>query len=728
MLPLLQYALKETWALRKGNVMTGDSYARSGGVREAIRITAERTFDALSGKDQEAARQLFLRLVTPGEGQEDTRARAMMPVEPMQRKIVEQFAGPRTRLLVTGLDRAARPTVEVAHEALIRTWPRLRQWIDANREKLRARAAVLQSKADWEQSGKRDDMLLPAGLQLERARILLADPGDITIDDIKEFVSLSSAREETAQKQTADLQRKRVRNRNIALAVVSSLAVLAVLLGLLTYGSLKVATEQEKQANDILTSATKVFEKVSDQLDIDSRKEVFAVFQTGAVLGNSASMVHLGWAYSRGYGVAQDYGKSREWYEKAAGKGDEVAMRQLGRLYEKGLGVAQDYGKAREWFEKAADEGDMLAMNYLGWHYENGQGVAQDYIKAREWYEKAAGNGHAEAMNSLGVLYDNGQGVAQDYGKAREWYEKAADKGDAFAMNNIGVLYEKGQGVAQDYIKAREWYEKAAGNGHAGAMNSLGVLYEKGQGVAQNYVKAREWYEKAADKGEMFAMNSIGVLYENGYGVAQDYGKAREWYEKAADKGDMFAMNNIGVLYEKGQGVAQDYIKAREWYEKAAGKGDATAKAYLKQLPIEAAAAAKRFVEALQLQEALAAEEEAAETKREGKPGEDTALALHKVAWRALFAREPGRALTAAERAHELLPENLGIETSRAHALMFLGRQKEAEALYLAYKGQRVSDDTGWERVIANDFAEFRNAGLTHPMMTDIEKDLDVSR
>ena len=97
---------------------------------------------------------------------------------------------------MTGFDRAARPTVEVAHEALIRTWPRLRQWIDANREKLRSRAAILQAKTDWEQSGRRDDMLLPAGLQLERARSLLADPGDITTDDIKEFVSLSSAREE----------------------------------------------------------------------------------------------------------------------------------------------------------------------------------------------------------------------------------------------------------------------------------------------------------------------------------------------------------------------------------------------------------------------------------------------------------------------------------------------------------------------------------------------------
>jgi hypothetical protein len=138
--------------------------------REAIRNTAQQTFEALSVDDQQAARQLFLRLVTPGEGQEDTRARAVMPSEFTQRKIVEQFAGPRTRLLVTGSDGAGRPTVEVAHEALIRTWPRLRKWINDNREELRARAAVLQAKGEWEQQGRREDLLLPAGFQLERAR------------------------------------------------------------------------------------------------------------------------------------------------------------------------------------------------------------------------------------------------------------------------------------------------------------------------------------------------------------------------------------------------------------------------------------------------------------------------------------------------------------------------------------------------------------------------------
>jgi dipeptidyl aminopeptidase/acylaminoacyl peptidase len=77
----------------------------------------------------------------------------------------------------------------------------LRDWIDANREKLRARAAVVQAKAEWEQQKGREDLLLPAGFALERARALLAEPGDLTIDDIQEFIALSSAREATARKE-----------------------------------------------------------------------------------------------------------------------------------------------------------------------------------------------------------------------------------------------------------------------------------------------------------------------------------------------------------------------------------------------------------------------------------------------------------------------------------------------------------------------------------------------
>jgi hypothetical protein len=92
---------------------------------------------------------------------------------------------------------------------------------------------------------------------------------------------------------------------------------------------------------------------------------------------------------------------------------------------------------------------------------------------------------------------------------------------------------------------------------------------------------------------------------------------------------------------------------------------------------------------------ARAAKEEVAETKREGKPGQVTAQAVASVAWYAVLAREFTKALTAAERAHALLPGNLSIETNRAHALMFAGRGDEAEAIYLAHKGQAAAEELG---------------------------------
>jgi TPR repeat protein len=156
-------------------------------------------------------------------------------------------------------------------------------------------------------------------------------------------------------------------------------------------------------------------------------------------------------------------------------------------------------------------------------------------------------------------------------------------------------------------------------------------------------------------------MINLGALYANGQGVAQDYAKARELYEKAADKGDENAMTNLGLLYANSQGVAQDYAKARELYERAADQSDELANTMLKRLAISVAAADGRYAEALQLSEALAAEQEAVETERKGKPGTDTANSLDGVVWFALMAGEYGKALTVADRALRILPDSLEI-------------------------------------------------------------------
>ena len=73
----------------------------------------------------------------------------------------------------------ARSTVEVAHEALIQRWPTLREWVRANRQKMRARAAILRAKTEWEENGGSEKFLLDPGVHLERGRAFSMDPGDV---------------------------------------------------------------------------------------------------------------------------------------------------------------------------------------------------------------------------------------------------------------------------------------------------------------------------------------------------------------------------------------------------------------------------------------------------------------------------------------------------------------------------------------------------------------------
>jgi hypothetical protein len=221
-LPLLQFALKETWERREENRLTAEAYTAVGGVTGAIEKTAEGVYDRLTPAQQDAARHLFLRLVTPGEGQEDTRARSLIPDDPQQRDVINFFSDPKTRLLVTsfatleGAGQAGsdvRATVEVAHEALIQRWPTLQAWVNGNREKLRARTVILRAMAEWEENSKSDRYLLDPGVQLERGRALVDSPGDVPVDDIRAYVARSIKKEDdrlAAEREAALADQKRI--------------------------------------------------------------------------------------------------------------------------------------------------------------------------------------------------------------------------------------------------------------------------------------------------------------------------------------------------------------------------------------------------------------------------------------------------------------------------------------------------------------------------------------
>jgi WD40 repeat protein/ABC-type sugar transport system substrate-binding protein/DNA-binding SARP family transcriptional activator len=146
-LPLLSHALLETWQRRSGRTMTLKGYADAGGVRGAIAYTAETVYQQLSSEQQDLARHIFLELTDLGEGTEDTRRRVkiddLVAQSDQARPLLTTLAD--ARLITT-----SEETVEVAHEALIREWPRLRDWLNENRDGLRLHRHLSEAAHDWE--------------------------------------------------------------------------------------------------------------------------------------------------------------------------------------------------------------------------------------------------------------------------------------------------------------------------------------------------------------------------------------------------------------------------------------------------------------------------------------------------------------------------------------------------------------------------------------------------
>ena len=183
-LPLLEYALEQAWAKRTGPRIGLENYS---GLEQALEERANALYGRLSAEEQAAAKRLFVSLVTPGEGREDTRARIDMPDDAAMRSVIQTFAGGEARLVVTD-EAGGRRSVEVSHEALIRHWRELRAWIDANRENLRTRARLKEDRAEWLKRDKAPELLGIPSLRLKEVQKLSEEPGDVRIDDIKDYI------------------------------------------------------------------------------------------------------------------------------------------------------------------------------------------------------------------------------------------------------------------------------------------------------------------------------------------------------------------------------------------------------------------------------------------------------------------------------------------------------------------------------------------------------------
>ncbi|QUQ66010.1 NACHT and WD repeat domain-containing protein [Kutzneria sp. CA-103260] len=164
-LPLMSHALLETWRRRQGITLTAAGYDAAGGISHALGRTAESVYSGLTPDRQSVARQVFLRLTALGDGTEDTRRR----VSRAELDHVDNLSEVLSALVDARLITVDQDGVDIAHEALISHWPRLREWLTEDRDGLRTQRQLTEAAEIWD-SLNRDDGALYRGARLEMTR------------------------------------------------------------------------------------------------------------------------------------------------------------------------------------------------------------------------------------------------------------------------------------------------------------------------------------------------------------------------------------------------------------------------------------------------------------------------------------------------------------------------------------------------------------------------------
>ena len=239
-LPLLSTALLELWQKRAGNILTLAAYRESGGVQGAVARLAEGTYARIPDAHKPIARAIMQRLVGEDEGETPVRRRAPLAELDLERN--DDVAGVLATLADSRLVTVGEGSVEVAHEALLREWPRLAEWIEEDAEGRRLRRHITQAAGEWEAAG-RDQGELYRGARLAAALDWSTDHAFELNKLEREFVTQSR---EASQKET-----KRVRRTNRRLRAL--LAGVAILLLAAVAGGM-YAVVQRSEARDAETA------------------------------------------------------------------------------------------------------------------------------------------------------------------------------------------------------------------------------------------------------------------------------------------------------------------------------------------------------------------------------------------------------------------------------------------------------------------------------------------
>ncbi|MBE2221013.1 MAG: SUMF1/EgtB/PvdO family nonheme iron enzyme [Anaerolineae bacterium] len=228
-LPLLQFALLKLWDNRERNRITWEAYRRVGGVMAALENTAEEIYNGMLPEEQGATKRIMMRLVQPSQGFEVTRARIRrrtlyLAGEATDRidRVLQKWVDAHLIHLTKG-DTKEDDQLEVAHEALVRNWPRMVDWLDEERVLLRHRQRLMTQAEHWSENNREPELLL-------RGSALLEVEGFDDLNPLeREFVDASYA-ERNREELEKEKIRKRERRFSLALGILAVFSIIGVLM------------------------------------------------------------------------------------------------------------------------------------------------------------------------------------------------------------------------------------------------------------------------------------------------------------------------------------------------------------------------------------------------------------------------------------------------------------------------------------------------------------------
>jgi WD40 repeat protein len=303
-LPLLSHVMLETWKRRQNQMLTFRGYHQSGGIRGAIAKTAEDVYLKLDAERQNTARRIFLSLTELGQASEEG---LMTPDSRRRVKLMDLIANRNESKSLEGLLKllsdarlviVTEDSVEVAHEALIREWPRLREWLSEDRENLLLHRQLNSAARSWDADGRKSEDLyrgsrLSQALEgAEKHSNELSALEKTFLDASKSFAERGAAKREAqrrkelqaakrlaeSESRRAEEQRHTSRRLRQRAWVLSTLLVIAGILALAALG----LSRQRDEAAKLATSRELASASVSN-LEVDPERSILLALEALSV-------------------------------------------------------------------------------------------------------------------------------------------------------------------------------------------------------------------------------------------------------------------------------------------------------------------------------------------------------------------------------------------------------------------------------------------------------------